>query len=209
MKLIAALMLLVVTYVSEAQVNMAVRGGLNLSSINFYDFKPEKRSLVRLSGGLMFDFAFDDNWSLNTGLVYSGKGVKHTRTPSTGKIDSFTVRLNYIELPVSIAYRLAEKESTNFIIGAGPYLGYGFNGTISTVNSNRPATEHLHKKETDQYRRFDFGMNANITCEIDHRYGLRLDYSRSISNIQRVGKEKNNVLGLSFFWKIKNGNAGD
>lgn len=202
-------MFLVVTCVSKAQVNMAVRGGLNFASINFYDFKPEKRNLVRLNGGLMLDFPFDDRWSLNTGVGYSGKGVKHTRTPSTGKIDSFTIRLNYIELPVSIAYRLTEKESANFIIGAGPYLGYGFNGTITIINRREPLTEHLHKKETDQYKRFDFGMNTNITCEIKHRYGIRLDYSRSISNIQRVGKEKNNVLGLSFFWRIKNSNAGD
>jgi hypothetical protein len=209
MKVIAGFIFLVSTYVSKAQVNMAVRGGLNMSSINFYDFKPEKRSLVRLNGGLMLDFPFDDRWSLNTGLGYSGKGVKHTRTPSTGRIDSFTINLNYVELPVNIAYRLTEKQQTNFIIGAGPCLGYGFNGKISTVNSNRPITEHLHKKETDQYKRFDFGMNANISCEIDHRYGLRFDYSSSISNNHRVGKEKNNVLGVSFFWKFKNGNAGD
>jgi Outer membrane protein beta-barrel domain len=208
MKVIAAFIFLVFTYVSKAQVYLAVRGGLNMSSIKFYDFKPEKRSLVRLTGGLLFDFPFDEKWSVNTGLGYSGKGVKHSRTPSTGKIDSFTIRLNYIELPVCIAYRLTEKEQTNFIIGAGLYLGYGFNGTISTNKGNRIITEHLHKKETDQYKRFDFGMNANIICEISPQYGLRLDYATSISNIHRVGKEKNNVLGLSFFWNFKNDRRG-
>jgi Outer membrane protein beta-barrel domain len=185
-----------------AQTRVAVRSGINLASIRFYDFNPPKRSIPRLNIGLMVEIPLEDNWLLYTGPYYSGKGVRFGRTTSTNRVDSFTIRLNYIELPLNVAYRFDSYSQNNLIIAAGPYISYGFNGEISVKNSPQPPTTQLHKKKTDQYKRLDMGLCFSSIYEIKSKYGVRLEYSKSLFNIQRVGKEKNNVIGFSFFWYL-------
>ncbi|MEO7924817.1 MAG: porin family protein [Chitinophagaceae bacterium] len=188
---------------SRGQVNIGLRAGMNFASIRFQDFSPHKRLLRGLNAGLTMDIPFDENWSFNTGLNYSGKGVIHGRTFSTGRVDSFTIRLNYIEVPLTIAYKLSPGNANSLVLSGGPTIGYGFNGRIRIIHSNRDPTIHLHQKETDQYKRLEVGINLCVGYEIMNRYGIRFDYSRSLLNIQRVEKEWNSVYGFSFFWYFR------
>jgi Outer membrane protein beta-barrel domain len=197
-----AILLVCFPFWGLAQTRVALRSGINVASIHFYDFKPEKKSLARLNIGLMIEIPLEENWLLYTGPYYSGKGVIYGRTPSTNKIDSITIRLNYIELPVSIAYKFDSYNQNNLTIAAGSYISYGFNGEIHTKDSPRPPTRQLHKKETDQYKRLDMGLNLSSIYEIKSKYGIRFDYSKSLFNIQRVGKQKNSVVGFSLFWYL-------
>jgi Outer membrane protein beta-barrel domain len=197
------LMLLVCLPLSGfAQSRVAVRSGSNLAFIQFYDFNPPKRSILRFNLGLMIEIPLEDNWLLYTGPYYSGKGVIYERTPSTNRVNSIRIRLNYIEFPINIAYKFDTQNENNVIIATGPYISYGFNGEIFTKNSPQPPIKHLHKKETDQYKRLDMGLNFSSIYEINNKYGIRLDYSKSLFNIQRVGKEKNSVFGFSLFYYL-------
>lgn len=81
---------------ASAQAKIGLRGGMNFASIWFKDFKPEKRILHRINLGTTIEIPVDENWTFYTGPYYAGKGVIYGRTTSTGRIDSFTVRLNYI-----------------------------------------------------------------------------------------------------------------
>lgn len=186
-----------------AQVRMAVRAGMNSSSIRFYDYDPEKRNLHRVNVGTMIEIPFDENWVIYTGPYYAGKGVQFGRTSSTNKVDSFTVRLNYFELPVTIGYKFNSANENRLAIVAGLYLSYGFGGESRIITYSRPPTTQLHKKETDQYKRLDAGFNLAALYEINNRYGIRIDYSKGLSNIERVGKQKNRVFGFSLFWYLK------
>lgn len=187
----------------DAQTKIGLRAGMNFSSILFKDYKPEKKMLNRVNLGTIIGIPLDENWSVYTGPYYSGKGVVHGRTGSTGRIDSFTIRLNYIELPINIAYKFNEGRPNRLGIAGGPYIAYGFNGEMRTINSSRPPTTHLHKKETDQYKRLELGFNFTTLFEINNRYGLRVDYSRSLTNIHRAEKELNSVVGVSVYWHFK------
>ena len=191
-----------IPFYAFSQTRVAVRSGPNLASIQFYDFNVPKRSLIRLNIGLMIEIPLEDNWLLYTGPYYSGKGVRYDRTPSTNRVDSITIRLNYAELPLSVAYKFDSYNQNNLIIAGGLYISYGFNGEISEKNSLQPPTKHLHKKKTDQYKRLDMGLNFSSIYEINSKYGIRVDYSKSLFNIQRIGKEKNNVFGFSFFFYL-------
>ena len=196
--------LLLFSFGATAQTKIGLRVGMNFASIGFNDFKPEKRMLHRLNLGTTIEIALDENWSFNTGPYYAGKGVIYGRSPSTGKIDSLTVRLNYIELPLNIGYKFSVEKDNRLAITGGPYISYGFNGEIRTINTRYPPTTHLHKKETDQYKRMELGFNFTTLYEINNHYGIRIDYSRSLSNIQRVEKEINSVIGFSAFWYFNN-----
>lgn len=191
-------------FVVSAQMRIAVRAGINFASIYFIEYKPEKTLLPRINIGTMIEIPFNENWVLYTGPYYSGKGVIFGRSSSTNKIDSFKIRLNYIELPVTFAYNFSKEKQNHFILGGGPYIGYGFNGESSYKGSPRPPTRLLHKKEREQYKRLESGVNLTALYEIKSRFGIRLNYSRSLFNTRRFDKEKNTVIGFSLFWYLRN-----
>lgn len=196
--------ILCMPFFAKSQTRLGVQAGLNFASIQFSGFDPEKKLLTRMNIGTMIEIPFDENWLLYTGPCYSGKGIIYGRSFTTNKIDSFTIRLNYIELPIKIGYKFSEESKNRLSIAGGPYISYGFNGDISIRNSSRPSTRHLHKKETEKYKRLDFGLNFSSSYEVNSSYGIGLDFSKSLLNIARYEKEKNIVLGFSFFWYLKN-----
>ena len=185
------------------QVSFAIRGGMNFSSISFRDYKPEKKLLQKVNAGTMLTIPLDDNWAILTGPYYSGKGVIFTRSIQTNKIDSFTIFLNYIDLPVNIGYWFSSEKENGVMLLAGPYLSYGFNGRMYQRERRHLATTHLHKVETDKYKRLDVGLDIGVLYEIKTRYGVRFDYARSLLNTRRgFEQEKNIVFGFSLFWYI-------
>ncbi len=204
MKILLLVPIICISFFSMAQTRIAARAGINLASINFKDFKTEKRLLTRLNAGLMIDIPLEENWSIYTGLYYAGKGVIYGRRFTANIVDSVTIRLNYIELPINIAYKFTSQNKNRFAIAAGPYIGYGFNGEIFTINSNQPPDKHLHKKETDKYKRLEVGYNLTSLYEINNKWGLRIDYSKSLLTINRYNKERNSVFGFSLFWYLNN-----
>jgi len=183
---------------------LGVQAGLNFTSIQFSRFDPEKKLLIRMNIGATIEIPFNENWLLYTGPYYSGKGMVYGRSFTTNKIDSFTIRLNYIELPINIGYKFSEENKNRLSISGGPYISYGFNGKISIRNSSRPPTIKLHKKETEKYKRIEMGFNFLSSYEIKNSYGIKLYFSKSLLNIAKYEKEKNIVLGFSFFWYLKN-----
>lgn len=189
---------------AKSQMKLGVRAGLNFASIKFNSFDPEKKLLTRMNIGTMIEIPLDENWLLYTGPHYSGKGIIYARSFTTNKIDSVTIRLNYIELPINIGYKFSEEKENRLSIAGGSYISYGFNGKISIRNSSRPPTTKLHIKETDKYKRLEIGFNFSSLYEIKSRYGIRFDFSKSLINIARHNKQKNIVFGFSFFWYLKN-----
>lgn len=203
MRKVLLVIIFCIPFLGKAQVKWGIRAGLNFSSIKFNSFNPEKKLLTRLNAGTTIEIPIDENWLVLTGPYYAGKGIIHTRSLMSNRIDSVTIRLNYIELPINIGYKFAEENNNQFTIAGGPYISYGFNGIISIRNSQAPPTTRLHKKETDQYKRLEAGINFSGLYEIKERYGIRVDFSKSLLNIARVEKQKNIVVGFSLYWYMK------
>jgi len=195
--------LLSLSLMGNTQVRIIVQGGMNFSNIHFkYDEgkKGSYTAIPRFNGGLMFEIPLDNKWFLYTGPNYSGKGyVMRIKRPSYA-LDSVKVRLNYLELPLTIGYKFSNDKLT---LNSGVYFAYGFNG-VRTYNLNRPEPEkHLHL-EGEAYRRLDIGYNLAVVYKPIQRVGIKLGYSKSMVNISRYtgGKEKNNVFGFSLFCYI-------
>lgn len=199
----------------SGQVRVGVRGGLNRSNILLRWEKQGNRitgaAVTRFNGGLQLEIPLDENWYLHTGPYYSGKGANLFASDSTMKKDSERIRLNYLEIPLMATYKFPAVHENRFILSTGPYMGYGFNGTIAWKGGRPPTQTHIHRKKEDDYRRFEPGWMISAMYEIKSRYGLRLDFSKSLLNIQHPdGIQKNRVLGFSFYWyamrkKIENG----
>lgn len=156
--------------------------------------------LAGVNAGTLLEIPVIRKWSIQTGPYYSGKGVIFGRSYSTNKIDSFTIILNYIELPAMMGYSFFAGNNGLVTISGGPYASYGFNGKIKQ-RTDPSHSIHLHKKE-GQYKRLDAGCIISVQYETKNNYGARLDLSRSLISISRDDKQRNAVLSFSLFWYI-------
>lgn len=155
-------------------------------------------------------------WFVHPGIFYMSKGRKYdqvTREGNQSTTDTFrfnsTFSINYIEIPVNLAYKLPLGKNKNFLLSAGPYLSFFFNGKLT--NELRDTT-NKYTKETltmetgnapNKSRTFDFGFNARAGFELKNIL-ITGFYSQGLSNFFTAdydGTFKHQVMGLSVgFW---------
>lgn len=199
--------LLLLSTAIYGQTKVAINTGINFSNISF---KKEGVStfsgvlIPRFNGGIIIQIPLEENWFLYASPGYSGKGTNYGKVLSTGKKDSFKIRLNYVELPISVGYKFPSDNQKNLILSGGIFGGYGFKGKMWITDSPYPPTKQIHRKKTDQYKRLEFGFNISSSYEVNNTWGMKISFSRSMFNIRRSGNERNNVIGFSLFYYLKN-----
>ena len=197
---------LLLPFLGSSQVKFGAKAGTNFANfIERPEYKEDKKYtgsyLARINAGLILEIPLNDNnnWFINTSLGYSGKGNRDRRVGYLPSFDTVITYLNYIELPVSIAYKFSEGNDNRFILAGGPYAAYGFKGKVEYYKDPDRTEINLHRKD-GIYKRIDVGFIVNFSYEIKAKWGIQLGYSRSIFDISRnEWKENNNVFGFSFF----------
>lgn len=107
----------------------AILGGVNFQNLNgkqFDDSKLENSLIVGYHAGVNVQLPIASNFYIQPGLLFSTKGGKNT----TGEL-STTYNLYYLELPLNLVYK-APLGSGYFMLGFGPYIGYGIGGKATT-----------------------------------------------------------------------------
>ena len=126
--------------------------------------------------------------------IYDIEEEKHTRTTHT----------YYLEIPISIGYKLIINTKSNIFFDFGPYLAYGLFG-----NYNIDYAE-LENDKNDlftcgAYKRFDFGFQGNIGINITNfQIGIgavqsKIKPTKDIWNLENP-KEKSFLLNISYFF---------
>lgn len=114
--------------------------------------------------GVGMDYAFSEDWSLQSGLNFTGKGAKD---------EGVKVKMNYVELPILAAYKFALGENMKFVVNAGPYLAVGLGGKM-TVDGEDGGSVKLFSKEDGAeealMKRFDLGIQYGIGLEVGEHY---------------------------------------
>ena len=114
--------------------------------------------------GVGMDYAFSEDWSLQSGLNFTGKGAKD---------EGVKVKMNYVELPILAAYKFALGENMKFVVNAGPYLAVGLGGKM-TVDGEDGGSVKLFSKEDGAeealMKRFDLGIQYGIGLELGEHY---------------------------------------
>lgn len=131
LKTFAISALIALSFQTQAQIKFGVKAGLNVNNIsqNFKDSDGEFGTKMRLAYniGAITDFGLSDFVSLQTGLSLTSKGYSYDFKEDLEEdenIDGYDrVILNYLEIPIHIAYKV-----NNFQIYAGPYLAFGIGG---------------------------------------------------------------------------------
>lgn len=176
---------------SQAQIDLGFRGGLNVSDIvinNVID--PDAESDFNFKTGVHAGFCAIAEVGTRTGLsaelLYSVKGVRAISN----------INLHYVTLPVLVRYTLAEK----FIAEGGPEIGY-----LVAARSNYGNIANIYDNNIDLG--LDFGLQYLISKDLS----LGLRFNAGITSVIRNPAEpsqgekvryQNRVLQLSLGYTL-------
>ncbi|WP_207513097.1 OmpA family protein [Longitalea luteola] len=226
-KLYLLLLSTTVMHIANSQMRLGIMGGPHSSSVIEKNFIPDwdntvKPYYTKRSGmhiGLMGEMSlgYSNKWYFQPGILYMTKGRKYQRLYDTIQVKTDTVfhsntyYTNYIEVPLNFALKLPLNKSrrSNFIISAGPYVSFFYNGketsetrisyddssiTYSKDESNIQVGKDDHKVTT-----LDLGVNARVGFEFGNLLltGFISQGLTSFYDAPYKGSFKHRVIGAS------------
>jgi hypothetical protein len=215
--LVPALALVLISGAASAQISLGAQAGAvfaksktdELSGVTGFDLSTKNR--VGFTAGVIADIPFGESGlRLMPELNFVQKGVKANGNVNFDLLGQIVnadvdanVSLNYIELPVNLAYAV-EAGSGRFIIGAGPYAGFGLNGKTSAKVSFQGQSQEEDEdiefgSDEDQIKRFDFGANFMAGYIMNNGLLFKVNYSLGLANLSNVSDSdwKNRYFGVS------------
>ena len=212
MILMAGGLLLAVAGFSQVSLGVQATGNLATAKLDFPDGPDfSKKAVFGPGGGLVAQFAVNENFALRSGLTFLQNGVKMTSAmfqDGIGEIElEAKTKLNYLQIPV---YALLTRELSlaQFYVGAGPYANYGVSGksklsyTYTDENGNKATDSEetdAFKKEEDGgtgFKRFDWGAGAIAGVRLPNGMFAQIGYQYSIGNISSDDESKYHNQGL-------------
>jgi opacity protein-like surface antigen len=139
--------------------------------------------------GVLLDYALTSNLSLVPEFLFSQRGgaLKSELDSSLGggKITQ-TETLNYLQLPINLAYKFDLGNEQKLFPFAGVYLGYAMSGTQKIKSGNISNSEDVKfgSKENES-NAFDYGLNFGVGYQYS-RIIFRLQYNLGIANMSNV-----------------------
>ena len=189
----------------SAPFHFGVKAGFNLSSA-FVDDASAQKFMPGYHVGPTAEYRVSESFLIQSGLLFSKKGSKIedlNKSSYAGGIPDMTHTYNqlYLELPVYGSYRIILSDKLNFVLGAGPYFGYGVGGkTKEKLNSGvwgdgkteiewNTFSDGVYDEGRDWLRgeslnHFDFGLGLKADLEFNHLV-LGFGASASLINISR------------------------
>ena len=175
---------------SQAQLRMAILGGVHSASVKEQnsipswetDIKPGYSKRAGLNLGILVDVPLSSNnrWHLQPGIIYMEKGRKfYMRNDTTTSMltdtisSSYNLGINYIDIPLNLAYKIPLGKKASFFLSAGPYVGFFYNGKqknetrMYSSNSFKDEEVRLESgNEKGKFKTFNAGVNARAGLEI-------------------------------------------
>lgn len=192
-------MLAIVTAAS-AQLNLGVKGGVNMS--NFYgDELTDKNMKIGFHVGLAADYDFAPSMAIQTGLFFATKGAKYSGSIGTISGD-ITVNPMYLQVPVHFAYKQEVTPGTRIVFHAGPYVAYGIAGKsklkVSSGESSAESDGTNVFGDNNLLKPFDAGLGLGVGAEFG-RFLVDVGWDMGLVNISNVnnGNTKNQNAYLS------------
>ncbi len=203
MRLVLVVAMLAIVTGASAQLNLGVKGGVNMS--NFYgDDLDDQNVKIGFHVGLAADYEFAYNSAIQTGLFFTTKGAKYSESVGDASAD-FTVNPMYLQLPVHYAYKLDVTPGTRIVFHAGPYVAYGIGGKSKLSGSlgDWDGETEWDVFGDDGFKRFDAGLGLGVGAEFGPIL-LDLGWDMGLVNIadSNSGDIKNQNAYLSVGYKF-------
>ena len=196
--------------------------GLKLAYNSATATKPVKyadtKSIDRFQLGIFGKLDVYKHFFLRGIITYNQKGNFYSDMyyiADGGK--SVTVKLNYLEASVDLGYSIKLIGKHKILVGAGPYLAYGLNGTEKGIGESLMGPIAIDRKvkftNSDYYdgtkmtvQPIDAGLNLNVGYQY-RKYGIFFNYGFGLTNRQNEGtsmnKSYNRVASVGVSYNIK------
>lgn len=179
---------------AKAQFEWGVRAGLNISELTLQQYSYVK---VGPTAGIIGKYTFKNNLRLNTGLMFTTKGANGLDNILNGRSENsqLNFRLSYLELPLTLSYKLKLKEHVHIVPEAGFFIAYGiggyaeeheFRGTEGSMHSDwNPfkGSDWKEPVEMEAFKRWDSGLRFGLSVEV-YKFDMGIHYDLGLSNIQ-------------------------
>lgn len=201
MKLAAVVVMLTMVTAVSAQVNLGIKGGVNMSNLVYDDEVDDQNPKIGFNVGLALDYEFMPSSAIQTGLFFTTKGFKAENT----SLDvEYTENLMYLQIPVHYAYKADITPATRIVLHAGPYIAYGVGGSRKVDVGNLSEewdVDDIFGDEARQYDAFDAGLGLGVGAEFGS-FLLDLGWDLGLVNISNADngnvKNQNAYLSVGF-----------
>lgn len=216
--LFALMILAGFTAQTQAQgVSFGLRAGFQMQNLNGKDIDGDALELdlvPRFNAGAFAEIPVAPDFYFQPALLFSTKGAKSSEE-FLGQDLEIEFNLGYLELPLSLLYKPVLGNG-RFMLGFGPYLGYGIAGKAKYSLNNTTTEEDIewnNEYEMDggiaQFKPLDFGANVFFGYELAMGLSFQLNTQLGLSNINPDSGEgddessvKNTGFGISLGYRF-------
>lgn len=221
-KIIAVLLLSLITYSAQSQI---LRAGVNLANVSITNDGDidENKTLTSFQVGFIGNIKILPFLYFQPGVLFTGKGSK-TEDGATTDPTYYRATTNplYVEIPANLVFKTPGP--IKFFAGAGPYIAIGVAGKNRVegkfANVSFSSERNIEFSDDDPstldyeegagfgiMKRFDYGLGATAGVETKNivlslNYGLGLAKLQSGTNSSADDNNKHRVLSLTVGIKL-------
>lgn len=192
-KLLLTVVLGLCTLAGFSQAKFDVHAGMSMANIT----NSEADLKIGYSVGVGMDYAITDMWAFQTGLNFTSKGCKDSAEGLKAKLNPV-----YLDIPLLAAIKLPISEGNTFVINAGPYVGVGLGGKMTTEEGGAEVGAKLFKKidgaDEAMMNRFAVGLQYGVGFELGYKYLLNLTGQYGFTNMIKDSWAHENNKNLAF-----------
>lgn len=206
---------------------VGIEAGVNLNRLQYEAIGIEIHTILRpgFRAGIIAEEAISEQLAFQYGVYYTTKATSISinrnfvegNTAVQQKTNGY-LRVNYLEIPMSVLYHTTPKSGSRFFVGGGPYLGIALGGVVSfdrdvvTSNNGNSTTHALTAKfpldigsaSTDDIKRIDAGLQVQTGYELAGGIFTRLSGSYSATDIDPSPDKARNInLALTIGYMIR------
>lgn len=205
--------LLLFSFKTEAQVQYGIKAGAGFSELSYKDNGAGRTSgfISGFKGGAFVNLPVSPLFFIQPSLMYERKGGRLTSDVGGLKTDG-NMRLDYLTLPVDLAISLKKQGShAKWIIGAGPYFGYGLYGSAVSSASIVVYSDNPFENNSivggASLKRFDAGAHVQIDYEMHDNLNIGINAELGLTNLaaNKAGDYPvhNNTFGVTAGYTFK------
>ena len=158
---------------SQSKLSFSVRAGLNVAQI--FGNGSQTFNHFGFSGGPKLGYRFAPKFSFDPEILYNMKGAAKYPNVDKGDYYSFSVDLDYIEIPLLFNYYFGKKK--NLSLEFGPSIGFLVRQKAYENNSPVNTTK-------TGFNVYDISLVAGLNYYLPKGFSLNLRFMNSIAPIQ-------------------------
>ncbi|MBF0574561.1 porin family protein [Dysgonomonas sp. GY617] len=198
-----------------------VKAGVNLST-----FKSDGTTLSSMdgttgfNGGVTVEYALRNNFFLHSGLEFTTKGADYYTAgplnsilPENGdpywtyRSISDSRRFKYLQLPLTLGYRLPVSKDVNITFNAGAYLAIGLSGKgtqqtwVTNIYADGETNTTYEEGKTSKKGDADYGLIGGVGLEYK-KFSLNANYEYGLSSLATARNSEGINMGET--WRNRN-----